>query len=66
MNGWNSINFDLKKTLLCLSMIEMIDRGFDDGDKDTETYYLLKNVLHYFDLEQNDYNKHSFFLFYIF
>ena len=42
-------------------MIEMIDRGFDDGDKDTETYYLLKNVLHYFDLEQNDYNNAFYF-----
>ena len=61
LNGWNSINFDLKKTMLCLSMIEIIDRGFDDGDKDTETYYLLKNVLHYFDLEQNDYNNAFYF-----
>jgi DNA repair protein RecO len=61
LNGWNSINFDLKKTMLCLSMIEMIDRGFDEGDRDTETYYLLKNVLHYFDLEHDDYNNAFYF-----
>jgi DNA repair protein RecO (recombination protein O) len=61
LNGWNSINFDLKKMMLCLSIIEMIDRGFDEGDRDTETYYLLKNVLHYFDLEHNGYNDAFYF-----
>ena len=61
LNGWNSINFDLKKIMLCLSIIEMIDRGFEEGDRDTETYYLLKNVLHYFDLEHNGYNNAFYF-----
>jgi len=61
LNGWNSINFDLKKMMLCLSIIEMIDRGFDEGDRDTETYYLLKNVLHYFDLEHKGYNDAFYF-----
>ena len=61
LNGWNSINFDLKKIMLCLSIIEMIDRGFEEGDRDTETYYLLKNVLHYFDLEHNGYNDAFYF-----
>ena len=61
LNGWNSINFDLKKIMLCLSIIEMIDRGFEEGDRDTETYYLLKNVLHYFDLEHKGYNDAFYF-----
>ncbi len=61
LNNWDSISVDLKKTVLSLSIIEIIDKGFDEGDKDENTYYLLKNVLTYFDSEHTNYNDAFYF-----
>ena len=61
LNNWDQIGSDLKKTVLSLSIIEIIDKGFDEGDKDENTYYLLKNVLSYFDSENNNYNDAFYF-----
>ena len=59
LNNWDSISVDLKKTVLSLAIIEIIDKGFDDGDKDENTYYLLKDVLSYFDSENNNALSHT-------
>ena len=61
LNNWDSISVDLKKTVLSLAIIEIIDKGFDDGDKDENTYYLLKDVLSYFDSENNNHNEAFYF-----
>ena len=61
LNNWDNIGSDLKKTVLSLSIIEIIDKGFDEGDKDRDTYYLLKDVLLYFDSENNNYNDAFYF-----
>ena len=61
LNNWDSISVDLKKTVLSLAIIEIIDKGFDDGDKDENTYYLLKDVLSYFDSENNNHNDAFYF-----
>ena len=61
LNNWDNIGSDLKKTVLSLSIIEIIDKGFDEGDKDENTYYLLKDVLLYFDSENNNYNDAFYF-----
>ena len=61
LNNWDNIGSDLKKKVLSLSIIEIIDKGFDEGDKDRDTYYLLKDVLLYFDSENNNYNDAFYF-----
>ena len=61
LNNWDNIGSDLKKTVLSLSIIEIIDKGFDEGDKDENTYHLLKDVLLYFDSENNNYNDAFYF-----
>ena len=61
LNDWDGINTDLRKTILCLSMIEMIDKGFDETTSDQNTYYLIKNTLEYFDLAECGYNNAFYF-----
>ena len=61
LNDWDGINTDLRKTILCLSMIEMIDKGFDETTSDQNTYYLIKNTLEYFDLAERGYNNAFYF-----
>jgi DNA repair protein RecO (recombination protein O) len=61
LNDWDGINTDLRKTILCLSMIEMIDKGFDETTSDQNTYYLIKNTLEYFDLDERGYNNALYF-----
>jgi len=61
LNGWDNINTDLRKTVLCLSMLEMIDKGFDETTSDQNTYYLIKNILEYFDLADRGYNNAFYF-----
>jgi len=61
LNGWDNINIDLRKTILCLSMLEMIDKGFDETTSDQNTYYLIKNILEYFDLADRGYNNAFYF-----
>jgi len=61
LNSWDNINADLKKTVLSLSIIEIIDKGFDEGDNDANTYHLLKDVLSYFNSEKNHHNDAFYF-----
>lgn len=61
INNWDSINTDLRKTILCLSMIEMIDKGFDETASDQSTYYLIKNILEYFNVADHGYNNAFYF-----
>jgi len=61
LNSWDGINKDLRKTVLCLSMIEMIDKGFDETTSDQSTYYLIKNILEYFNIAENGYNNAFYF-----
>jgi DNA repair protein RecO (recombination protein O) len=61
INNWDNINTDLRKTILCLSMIEMIDKGFDETTSDQSTYYLIKNILEYFNVSDHGYNNAFYF-----
>jgi len=61
LNNWDNISTDLKKTVLSLSVIEIIDKGLDEGDKDANTYYLLKDILSYFDSKNNNHNDAFYF-----
>ena len=61
INNWDNINTDLRKTILCLSMIEMIDKGFDETASDKSTYYLIKNILEYFNVADHGYNNAFYF-----
>ena len=61
LNSWNNINKDLRKTILCLSMVEMIDKGFDETTSDQSTYYLIKKILEYFNTCERGYNNAFYF-----
>ena len=61
LNSWNNINKDLRKTILCLSMVEMIDKGFDETTSDQSTYYLIKKILEYFNICERGYNNAFYF-----
>jgi len=61
LNSWNNINKDLRKTILCLSMVEMIDKGFDETTSDQSTYYLIKKILEYFNTCEKGYNNAFYF-----
>ena len=61
LNSWDGINKDLRKTVLCLSMIEMIDKGFDETTSDQNTYYLIRNTLEYFNRVNSGYNNAFYF-----
>ena len=61
LNRWDNISDDLRKTVLCLSMIEMIDKGFDETTSDQNTYYLIRNILEYFNVADSGYNDAFYF-----
>ena len=61
LNNWDNLNKDLRKTVLCLTMIEMIDKGFDETTSDQSTYYLIKNTLDYFNVADKGLNNAFYF-----
>ena len=63
LNDWTSICTDLKKTLLCTAMLEIIDKTFDENIPDKKTYKVLSMVMCYF--EQNDKNLNNAFYFFL-
>ena len=62
VNDWENICADLKKTVLCTSMLEIIDKSYDEEIPDTKTYDTLQSVMQYF----NDNNKNLNNAFYYF
>lgn len=63
LNDWTSICTDLKKTLLCTAMLEIIDKTFDENIPDKKTYKVLSMAMRYF--EQNDKNLNNAFYFFL-
>ena len=63
LNDWTNICTDLKKTVLCTAMIEIIDKTFDENIPDKETYKALSLVMHFF--ENNDKNLNNAFYFFL-
>ena len=47
LNDWPDICSDLKKTVLCTSMLEIIDKTFDEDIPDKEIYKVLSTCLLY-------------------
>jgi len=62
VEDWENICTDLKKTVLCTSMLEIIDKSYDEEISDTETYDTLKQVMSYFDSNSHNLNN-SFYYF---
>jgi len=63
LNDWTNICSDLKKTVLCTAMLEIIDRTFDENTPDKKTYKVLNLVMHFF--EKNDKNLNNAFYFFL-
>ena len=57
VEDWENICTDLKKTVLCTSMLEIIDKSYDEEIPDTETYDTLKKVMSYFDSNSSNLNN---------
>jgi len=57
VEDWENICTDLKKTVLCTSMLEIIDKSYDEEIPDTETYDTLKKVMSYFDSNSGNLNN---------
>ena len=57
VEDWENICTDLKKTVLCTSMLEIIDKSYDEEIPDTKTYDTLKGVMSYFDSNSNNLNN---------
>ena len=57
VEDWENICADLKKTVLCTSMLEIIDKSYDEEIPDTETYDTLKQVMSYFDSNSGNLNN---------
>ena len=57
VEDWENICTDLKKTVLCTSMLEIIDKSYDEEIPDTETYDTLKQVMSYFNSNSNNLNN---------
>jgi len=57
VEDWENICTDLKKTVLCTSMLEIIDKSYDEEIPDTETYDTLKQVMSYFDSNSSNLNN---------
>ena len=57
VEDWENICADLKKTVLCTSMLEIIDKSYDEEIPDTETYDTLKQVMSYFDSNSSNLNN---------
>ena len=62
VEDWENICADLKKTVLCTSMLEIIDKSYDEEIPDTETYDTLKQVMSYFDSNSGNLN-YAFYYF---
>ena len=63
INDWENICADLKKTVLCTSMLEIIDKSYDEEIPDTKTYDTLQSVMLYFD--HNNKNLNNAFYYFI-
>jgi len=63
VEDWVNICTDLKKTVLCTTMLEIIDKSYDEDISDTETYDTLKSVMSYFD--SNNINLNNAFYYFI-
>ena len=63
VEDWENICTDLKKTVLCTSMLEIIDKSYDEEIPDAETYDTLKQVMSYF--ESNSSNLNNAFYYFI-
>ena len=63
LKDWENICADLKKTVLCTSMLEIIDKNYDEEIADTGTYDTLKQVMRYF--ESNSSNLNNAFYYFI-
>ena len=57
VEDWENICTDLKKTVLCTSMLEIIDKSYDEEIPDAETYDTLKQVMRYFDSNSGNLNN---------
>ena len=57
VNDWGNICKDLKKTVLCATMLEIIDKSYDEEIPDTSTYDTLKSVMSFFDYNSNNLNN---------
>ena len=57
VEDWENICTDLKKTVLCTSMLEIIDKSNDEEIPDAETYDTLKQVMSYFDSNSSNLNN---------
>ena len=57
VEDWENICKDLKKTVLCTSMLEIIDKSYDEEISDIETYDILKQVMSYFDSNSSNLNN---------
>ena len=63
INDWPEICKDLKKTVLCTSMLEIIDKTFDDDTPDKKTYKALATIMKYFNnFDTNLNNAFYYFL----
>ena len=63
LSSWENICADLKKTVLCTSMLEIIDKNYDEEVPDSDTYDTLKSVMSYFN--QNNLNLNNAFYYFI-
>ena len=63
LSSWENICADLKKTVLCTSMLEIIDKNYDEEIPDSDTYDTLKSVMSYFN--QNNLNLNNAFYYFI-
>ena len=57
LNDWANVCADLKKTVLCTTMLEIIDKTFDEDIPDYNTYKVLNSVMKYFDKKEDDLNN---------
>ncbi len=63
INDWANICADLKKTVLCTTMLEIIDKTFDEDIPDYGTYKTLNSVMEYFN--QNEKNLNDAFYYFL-
>ena len=57
VSDWGEICADLKKTVLCTAMLEIVDKSYDEENPDTETYDTLRSVMSYFDSNTSNLNN---------
>ncbi|RPG64835.1 MAG: DNA repair protein RecO [Flammeovirgaceae bacterium TMED290] len=61
LNDWTKICSDLKKTVLCTAMLEIIDKTFDENIPDKKTYNVLNMVMKFFDKNEKNLNNAFYF-----